>query len=103
MIETTNGRTRPTVTLAELPGIVRIARRGRPFHEVAAECGLAGNTIAGLEAGDSVGMRTLQKIANWIQVDVLIEARQPEVGESVAPLEGLEEEVAGEEGDDDGE
>jgi hypothetical protein len=73
------------VLLEELPTWIRVARRGRDFSTAAQEAGVAEATLRRAEAGTDLSLRTVQELAAWMNVYVV-------VGPNGRPPEELEEE-----------
>lgn len=80
------------LTLAQLPTVIRICRRRRPFEDVGlvAETGLSPSTLRAAENGGSISLATLQSIINWSGESILITPQYAK-GTTPAEKEGADE------------
>lgn len=79
-----NGKQVTPVRLEDLPLWISVGRRGRRFGVAAEEVGLAEITLRRAEAGTDLSLETVQKLAGWLNVYVVV----PPMG--LAPDDALE-------------
>lgn len=58
--------------IRELPRILRIARRGRSFDEVAEEAKIGASTLRRAEKGEDINLHTLMAIIEWTREPIVI-------------------------------
>ena len=68
------------VFLSEVPDLVEVARRGRPYSEVAGESGIAATTLRRAEQGEELSTPVLLSISRWTKVGILLTPPEEEAG-----------------------